>query len=165
MLHRGQRVLVETNVIIEAHRTGCWNALVGYFSVETTDMCCTEAASGNPHEPGYVPVDTERLRKAVKIHQVTPPQMAQAALRAAGMSRNDDGERELLAFAAAEAAPVVLSCSDRRAVIVGRELGLLDRFISLEELAEAVGARCHFKTHYTKKWLSQLRTDLELDNL
>ena len=34
-MQRGQAVLVDTNIIIEAVRTGCWNALTMHFSVQS----------------------------------------------------------------------------------------------------------------------------------
>jgi len=48
----GKRVFVDTNVIIEAHRVGCWNALCGSFSIETVEKCLQEATSGHSDKPG-----------------------------------------------------------------------------------------------------------------
>ena len=39
---RGAPVLVDTNVIIEAHRTQTWRALVGGHGVKTVGDCVTE---------------------------------------------------------------------------------------------------------------------------
>ena len=36
---KGQRVLVDTMVVIEAHRIGCWNALLHSFQIETVEQC------------------------------------------------------------------------------------------------------------------------------
>ncbi len=43
--HRGT-VLVDTNVILEAHRTGFWPALTGGYGVETVEDCVTETQTG-----------------------------------------------------------------------------------------------------------------------
>ncbi len=43
--HRGT-VLVDTNVILEAHRTGTWRALTGGYRVETVEECVTETQTG-----------------------------------------------------------------------------------------------------------------------
>ena len=43
--HRGT-VLVDTNVILEAHRTGSWGALTGGYAVETVEDCVTETQTG-----------------------------------------------------------------------------------------------------------------------
>ena len=53
-MQRGQVVLVDTNIIIESVRTGCWNALTTHFKVETVEKCCEEARTGEAHRPGYV---------------------------------------------------------------------------------------------------------------
>ena len=42
----GAVVLVDTNVIIEAHRTAAWAALVGAYGVETVEDCVTETQTG-----------------------------------------------------------------------------------------------------------------------
>ena len=42
----GAVVLVDTNVIIEAHRTGTWAALAGAYAVETVEDCVTETQTG-----------------------------------------------------------------------------------------------------------------------
>ena len=52
------------------------------------------------------------------------------------------------------------SASDRAAVRAGNELALLERFVSLETLARAVGMSPQFKNHFSEKWLSALRTDI-----
>lgn len=45
-------------------------------------------------------------------------------------------------------------------------MGLLDRFVSLEEMAEAVGRkRLPLPWQYTRKWLSDVRTACRLEEL
>ena len=39
-------MLVDTNVILEAHRTGSWRALAGGYAVETVEDCVTEPQTG-----------------------------------------------------------------------------------------------------------------------
>ena len=56
--HRGI-VPVDTNVILEAHRTGSWRALTGGYAVETVEDCVTETQKGfqrrQPKHPGELP--------------------------------------------------------------------------------------------------------------
>jgi len=40
------RVFVDTNIILEAVRTGCWMALTTTFSIETVEKCIEEALTG-----------------------------------------------------------------------------------------------------------------------
>lgn len=39
-------VLVDTNAIIEAHRTGVWRALAGGYQVESVEDCVIETQTG-----------------------------------------------------------------------------------------------------------------------
>jgi hypothetical protein len=53
-MNRGDIVLMDTNVIIEAHRTKCWGAVENAFKVETVEKCCEEAATGDKRRADYV---------------------------------------------------------------------------------------------------------------
>ena len=39
-------------------------------------------------------------------------------------------------------------------------MGLLERFVSLEAFARAVGLSPRFRNHFTERWLGALRTDI-----
>jgi hypothetical protein len=62
---------MDTNVIIEAHRTKCWGAVVNVFKVETVEKCCEEAATGDKRRADYVVINVEAMKKSVLIHPVT----------------------------------------------------------------------------------------------
>lgn len=91
--------MLDTNVIIEAHRAKCWKALAHFFRFETVEQCCVEAATGDRRRTDYVAVEVD-------------------------------------------------------------ELGMLDRFVSLEASARSVGLAPQLKKHFTDRWLSLLRTHL-----
>ena len=160
MITKGDIVLVDTNVIIEAHRVRCWRAIVNFFKVETVERCSEEAATGDSRRPGYVAVDVEEMKKVVAVHAVSLLELAEIETRLAEPDRIDMGEKHLLAHALATPGTWYLSASDRAAVRAGNELGFLDRFVPLESLARAVGSSPQFKNHFTEKWLSALRTDI-----
>ncbi len=42
MVRNRGTVLVDTNIIPEAHRTGSWRELMGGYTVETVEGCVTE---------------------------------------------------------------------------------------------------------------------------
>jgi hypothetical protein len=157
---KGDIVLMDTNVIIEAHRTRCWRAVVNAFKVETVEKCCEEAATGDKRRADYVSIDVEEMKKSVVIHPVSLLELAEVETRLAEPDRIDPGEKHLLAHALKKAGAWHVSASDRAAVRAGNELGLLERFISLETLARAVGMSPQFKKHFTEKWLSALRTEI-----
>jgi hypothetical protein len=65
-------VLVDTNVVMEAVRTRCWNALTGGLRVETVEECRDEALRGDRGRPGYLPVSEQDLARIRNVHPVTP---------------------------------------------------------------------------------------------
>jgi hypothetical protein len=160
MIARGDIVLLDTNVIIEAHRTRCWKALAQSFRLETVEECCVEAATGDRRRSDYVPVNMEAISSQIVVHAVGRAQLAQTEMRLSRPDLLDPGEKHLLAHALEKPGAWYLSASDRAAVRAGNELGFLERFVSLEALARAVGITPQFKNHFTEKWLSALRTDI-----
>jgi len=160
MINRGDIILLDTNVMIEAHRTSCWKALAQSFRLETVEECCVEAATGDRRRPDYVLVDMGNIKAQVLVHTVSRTQLAQMEMRLSRPDLIDPGEKHLLAHALATPGVWYLSASDRAAVWAGNELGFLERFVSLEALARPVGISPQFKNHFTEKWLSALRTDI-----
>lgn len=94
------------------------------------------------------------------VHDVSVEEIAQVEVRLSEPGLIDPGEKELLAHALGKPGVWHVSASDRGAVVAGHELGLLDRFVSLEALARVLGIKPQLKNHFTEKWLSALRTDI-----
>jgi hypothetical protein len=136
----GQVVLVDTNIIIECVRVGCWGALKAHFSVETVEKCCEEARTGELHRPGYVLVEEKALRERLKAHKVAPTEIAALVARDPDSRRLDAGELHLWAHAFARGDAWIASCCDAAAVHAAIRLGWEDRLKSLEELTRAAGA-------------------------
>lgn len=163
-MQRGQVVLVDTNVVIEAFRARCWNAVTGHFAIETVEKCYEEALTGDPLRPGYVVVDAAQLRKGLRgRHQISGAQRAQLLVKLAYSDVLDAGELDLLAHALERSDAWIASCADRAAVNAALELGWEERFVSLEAMSRAAGARPEFKHHFTDRWLSEVRTTYKLD--
>lgn len=160
MITKGDIVLVDTNIIIEAHRAKCWKAVVNAFKIQTVEKCCEEAATGGKRRADYVTINVEEIKKVVVVHPVGLVELAQIETQLAEPDRIDIGEKHLLAHALSQSGVWYLSASDRAAVKAGSELKLLDKFVSLETLAKAVGMFPQFKNHFTEKWLSALRTEI-----
>jgi hypothetical protein len=109
-----------------------------------------------------VEVDIEQFRQVVAVHQVSVGELAQVEVTLVEPGLIDPGEKELLAHAVGKPGIWHVSASDRGAVFAGHELGLLDRFVSLEALVRVLGLQPQLKNHFTEKWLSALRTDILL---
>jgi len=154
----GQPVLVDTNIIIEAVRTGCWNALGTHFKLETVDKCCEEARGGDLHRPGYVKIDESALREKLRAHPVSEIDLIHLTLKYAGAAGLDDGERYLWAHALTRTDAWIATTADKAAFFAACRLGWRDRMVSLEALIEYAGARHALKLikpQFTKARLDQ----------
>lgn len=67
-------ILVDTNVIIEAHSTKCWKALVGHHSLDTVEMCIQECDTGN--RGSNVRIDTVELGRSLNPKKVGASEIA-----------------------------------------------------------------------------------------
>jgi len=158
----GESILMDSVAIIEAHRAKCWGGMVHHYQLETVEKCVVEVATGDSSRPEYVVIDDGELRRAMKVHPVTPAELARLDLELAGAVALDDGERHLLAHALGRGGEFQLCTSDRAAIRAAHRLGLLDKFVSLEKLAAGAGCGHSLKPHFTEKWLSKMRTQLFL---
>jgi hypothetical protein len=162
-------VLVDTNVVMEAVRTRCWNAVTGGLCVETVEECRDEALRGDRGRPGYLPVSPADLARIRTVHPVSEVERATFAMEYPQAEFMDAGERDLFAHAYARVArgdAVWIVCSaDRACVRAAVALGWYDQMHSLAALTAAVGAQPRFPllNHYGERWLSTLRTEYLLD--
>jgi hypothetical protein len=162
MVERGDVVLVDTMVIIEAHRVKLWPPLVNAFRIETVETCIVEAGTGDQLRRDYVPVDPEAIRQQVGIYSITDAEKAELLLRSARASGLHAGERDLLAHALHREDVWLLCCPDRAAIYCAHDAGYLDRCISLESLTRVTGGKYSLAGNYTEKWLSIERLKLKL---
>jgi len=155
-----QIVYVDTNVVIEAIDTGCWKALLNQFDIRTVAEVRRETQAGHRRIKSYVVVDKDLFDEKVKVFEATSVQIAAAQLRTRLMAQIDAGERDLLAYVAAQDKnALLLTTGDRAAVRTACALGLDDRLRSLEELAHACGQKPKVEEWFTKKWLSKVKTE------
>jgi hypothetical protein len=158
-------VYVDTNVVLEAHRTGCWADLIERFDVRTVEIVQSETQSGDCRQRGYVVVNMREFCVKVTINNVTDVQRLKASARAPSLTALDAGERDLLAFVASEdPGSLLLTTADKAAVKTACQLGLETRLISLEDMAGQCGKNPPLKRHYTKSWLGQVRTEFLFEN-
>lgn len=157
-------VLTDANVMIEAVRTRCWNALTGGLRIETVEECHQEPLRQPRDRAGYIPVTVEDLSRISAVHAVSDLDRAMLAMEYAAAASMDPGERDLFAHAYARAAAgddVWIVCSpDKASVRAAVALGWHDRMHSLAALVGAVGARpcTPLAGHFGERWLSDFRT-------
>lgn len=158
-------VLVDTNVIIEAVRTGIWNALTGAVSVETVEECRDEAQRGDSTRPAYVPVSDADLARLYAVHPVSKRERAEYLLADPEAVAMDPGEQELFAHAyrrnKAGDQLWVLCSSDKAAIRAAVRIAIADQLRSLEAVCTAVSARLKLplKAHHQELFLSRYRTE------
>ena len=160
---RGQLVFCDTNAIIEAFRIRGWTGLASEFKLATVEMCCHEAGRGDSAKRGYIPVDVTLVRETAEVQAVTEREKAKVMLRLSDPSALDPGELELLAHLASRQDSWWVCSPDGACVRAGKELGVLDRFVSLEELLDAIGRNADLRHNFTKQWMSEFRTKLWLE--
>ena len=88
----GWDYVLDTNVILEAYRSGSWPALAGGYDVETVEACVTETRTGFQRRRPERQIDVAGLRESLAaVHGVAPLDRARLAVRA-GNILLDEGE-------------------------------------------------------------------------
>lgn len=165
------RVFADTNVILEAFRTGCWTAICSHFAIETVEKCVEETLTGNPGDPRHISVLPADLHGGLAgRHPVTRKELASLALAHPSCATLDDGEKHLLAWLLANkllpSATIVVTTADKAALVASHGLGWLDCAVSLEDLARKAGVgRANLDAlalQYREDWLSSIKTKIRM---
>lgn len=164
-----QRVLVDTNVVIEAHRTGCWNTIANYFSIETVDKVIEETQTGAQNRSPETLIDEVKLRASIHHVAKITDEMRAKFHEAFPSAILDPGERDLIVYAGTLGAQEVwlLNSPDMAAVRHAHLRGWLDRLVSLEFMNSHLKGRLKtsLKDNYSEQWLSVRRANLFLASL
>lgn len=147
-------VLVDTNVVLEAHRVDAWRALTGGYRVETVEDCVTETQTGFQKRHPEQQIDERRLRSSLTaVHYVGNRERAELAVQAGGIAL-DIGEASLWAHALGRSDAWVLCGPDKASLRCGVHLGFRERLVSLQQLLEEVGHRpkSSLRMAYTRQW-------------
>ena len=164
-------MFVDTNVILEAFRTGCWSAICSRYFIETVEKCVEEALTGNPGDPRHIAVPPQALSTGLSgKHHVTPKALASLVITYAPSGALDDGEKHLLAWLQESgllpSEVIVVSTADKAALVTTHGLGWLDCAVSLEVLARNAGvARATLAAlalQYQEDWLVSIKTRIRL---
>ena len=161
---RESPVLVDTNAIIEAHRTRSWRALCGAWRVETVEACVAETQTGFQLRRKEEAIDAAALRQSLAaVHSVSVRQRAELALRK-GRIALDEGEEALWAHALGRDDAWLLCGPDKASLRCGIRLGHGDRLVSLEALLQSAGHRpSRLRPAYTRKWHERVMGQIRLE--
>jgi len=160
-----QIVLVDTNVILEAHQTACWIPLANYFALHTVAKVVEETQTGYQNRDPEHWIDEAVLRGQLShVESITEIQRVTFNMTHRHPTL-DAGERDLLIYAETLAAPAwLLNSPDMAAVRFAHGLGWIDRLVSLGAMSAHLKARLSrdLRDNYTERWLSRKRTELVL---
>lgn len=166
-LHPGPLV-VDTNVIIECHRTASWRALTRRYPTETVAVCVEETQTGFQMRRPEQRIDQGELRQSLAaIHPVSDLDLARAIAREPRIGALDPGEKNLWAHALTRSDTWILCGPDVASLRIGVALGLRDRMVALEHLLDDIGHRPNpaLRLNYTQAWLSDKLSTLVLSEL
>jgi hypothetical protein len=161
--NKGQIVLLDTNVIIEAHRVNCWNAIADFYSLETVEKCVEETQTGAQNRSPEENIDQTKLVSTLrKVHRVTAVEKANFLLKQ--KIQLDPGERDLLCHAANRQDVWVVSSPDKAAMRFVFAEGWLDKLVSLEALCSQLKIKNVLKLqrNYTEDWHAGERLKLHM---
>lgn len=150
--------LFDTNAIIEAVRTGVWNAVSGGLTIETVDEVREECRRGDHLSSGYVVVSGAELARMSRVHAVAEIDRSSLAIANARAGGMHPGERDLYAYAyrVRDQEDWLVCSPDIAAVKSAVELGWRDRLVSLEEACKRVGENpAELRDNFTSRWLSK----------
>ncbi len=162
--HHGA-VLVDTNVIIECHRSGSWRALVGGYAVETTEDCVKETQAGSQWRRPEQRIGETALRESLSaVHDVHVRARAALVDRVSDIAL-DRGEESLWAHAVRRDDDWLLCGPDIASLRCGIRLGFRERLMPLERLLGDVGHRAGstLREAYTRAWHDRTIGRLILD--
>lgn len=158
----GAVVLVDANVVIEAHRMGAWAALAGAYGIETVEDCVTETQTGYQRRTREQWIDVRDLQESLHtVHEVSDRERAELAVRIGGIAL-DRGEESLWAHALGRTGTWFLCGPDRASLRAGVRLGMRDRLVAMEELLDRAGyrPRRELRPAYTRNWMERVASEM-----
>lgn len=159
MFSKGDIVLIDTNVILEAHRVNCWKALSEFFSLHTVIKVIEETQTGYQNRKPEQTIDVDNLKTTfTHIEAISELQVIEFDLKAEKSLPLDDGEKALIIYAHTLGKEVwFLNSPDKAAIKYACKVGWSDNLVSLESMIRhlSLNLKDPLKQNYTSQWLSQ----------
>lgn len=165
MFNKGDIVLIDTNVIIESHRTGCWNQISNHFTFHTVAKVIEETQTGFQNRKPEESIDETLLRNSIQhIEVITDIQIIEFNIRS-GHPALDLGERDLMIYAELISGNAwFLNSPDVASIRFAHNKGWLDRLVSLGAMTTCLKSRLkkNLAGNYTEPWLSERKLDFRM---
>ena len=161
----GAVILVDTNIIIELHRTGSWPALTGAYRVVTVEDCVTETQTGYQRRSPERLIHLNELKTSLsELGNVNEQDRTRLRVQISNLHL-DRGEESLWAHALARSGKWFLCSPDKSSLRAGVRLQKRDHLVSTEELLERAGHRPlkRLRSQFTKQWMYQQTIEILLD--
>ncbi|MEO3683361.1 hypothetical protein ABHN84_13805 [Shewanella vesiculosa] len=162
----GDIVLIDTNVIIEAHRVSRWEHLSKHFKVHTVEKVIEETQNGYQKRAKEQQIDQNELTKSFsEIYSVSEKEIAGTMMTTPEIFTLDAGERDLLIYASKLNIECwLISSPDSAAMRAAHKQGWLDRVVSLESLLEVINCKSAIplRDNYTRKWDDKKKSQIRL---
>lgn len=163
MVRSSLYVLLDANIIIEAHMQGVWASLIEHATIIIPSTVLEEANSYDDAAPGaYMPIHLEPdlASGLIREARATPEQLASLRARFDDvfLQRMDRGESEALALVLAGALPDALFCTGDGPAI--RALSLLDMpevGISFEAILQKIGRHHRLRSQFTEQFFRDMQ--------
>lgn len=163
-MKRGDVILVDACVIIEAHRTGTWAALHKGFALETVETCIVEAQTGKANRINQQILDADLRKCFQSVYAVTDLERAVHAANFEGdMPALDAGELDLWIHALQRDDVWFLCGPDRASMKFGCQVGQKEKLVSMEQALSMLNVgTSNIKGHYQERWLSDVKVKFTL---
>ncbi|MBR9907068.1 MAG: hypothetical protein GYB30_03335 [Gammaproteobacteria bacterium] len=154
-MNRDDIILVDTNVIIEAHRVSILKEILGSLNLATVCKCIEETQTGAQNRDPRANIDEALLRTRMHIFYPTDEQILIASMERPGLADVDAGELHLLTQAHLMDGDVwFVSSPDKHPMRLAIEYGWRDRLVSLEAVYRIANAnrKVSFRENFTEAW-------------
>ena len=158
MFKRGDIVLIDTNVILEAHRLNCWKPFSDYFELHTVDKVIEETQTGFQNRRPEQTIDVGTLQDSfAHIENITDLQVIEFDMGNQEVAL-DDGEKALMIYAHSLSQKAwFLNSPDKASIRYACSKGWSDQLTSLDAMVKHMHLRLKqaLKQNYTDSWLAQ----------
>jgi hypothetical protein len=156
-------VLLDANIIIEAHMQGVWASLIQRATIVIPSIVLREAQGYHDLATGeYIPIHLEEALATGLIREIAASVEQLAELRtrfdSIFVQRMDPGESEALALLLAGALPGARFCTaDGPAIRALSLLQMADMGVSFEALLHDVGLQHRLRNHFSERFFREMR--------
>jgi hypothetical protein len=160
MLKKPLLIILDANVIIDAHRENYWNALVNGHRIHLPTIVVKDEAQYFDTGNGKRSINLAPLMSQGLITEITatPEEdfYLQTLVKPSFLPSFDPGEREALALLKGPRCKNFFFCTGDALAIKGLGiLGLSTQGASVEKLLEIIGIKKPLKKHFTEEWFQK----------